>query len=114
MILISILIPFFIALWVAMDAKKRGYDQFKVFLWFLGVWLILIVFLPLYFILRSRIPPSKKGTSRETHVCPYCGRLYKGNFSVCPYCGSKLATITTIVYTRDFSGGHSIIIGIPT
>ena len=90
MILISILIPFFIALWVAIDAKKRGYDQFKVFLWFLGVWLILIVFLPLYFILRSRVPPSKKATSRETSVCPYCGRLYKGNFSVCPCCGSKL------------------------
>jgi len=89
MIWISILIPFFIAIWVAMDAQKRGYSQLKTFLWFLGVWLLLIVFLPLYFILRSR-KDKEESLGERASVCPYCGRLYKGNFSYCPYCGSKI------------------------
>ncbi|RLE07271.1 hypothetical protein DRZ78_03250 [Candidatus Aerophobetes bacterium] len=86
---IAILIPFLIGLWVAMDARKRGYSQWKAFGWFLGVWLLLIIFLPLYFILRPKLS-QKKGSGKGTHVCPYCGKLYTGRVSFCPYCGQKL------------------------
>jgi len=86
---IGIFIPFLIGLWVAMDARKRGYSPLKAFGWFLGVWLFLIVFLPLYLILRSR-SAGKVSPGKDTYVCPYCGRLYKGKVLFCPYCGQRI------------------------
>lgn len=93
---IALIIPLLIAWWVASDASKRGYNKGAVIAWFLGVWLMLIIFLPLYFILRSKpagsIISSKRPyvSSKGPYVCPYCGNLYHEKASFCPYCGRKL------------------------
>ncbi len=97
--LIVVIIPLIIAWWVATDARKRGYSKSASLIWFLGVWLALIIFLPLYLILRPNTPrqsDSYQNDSRqselrgETRVCPYCEKLYQGEISYCPYCGQKL------------------------
>ncbi len=107
--LIVIIIPLTIAWWVATDARKRGYSKSASLTWFLGVWLALIIFLPLYLILRpntlrqrdsypsdprqSDSHPSDSYQSElreETRVCPYCEKLYQGEISYCPYCGQRL------------------------
>ncbi len=99
--LILIIIPLVIAWWVATDARKRGYSKVAALIWFLGVWLALIIFLPLYLIIRpktSRQPgqlgqpgqPVELAPEGETTVCPHCGRLYKERIFYCPYCGQKL------------------------
>jgi len=87
--LIIIIIPLIIAWWVATDARKRGYSKSASLVWFLGVWLALIVFLPLYLILRPKTPRQGE-LGGETRVCPYCGKFYKGEISYCPYCGQRL------------------------
>ena len=89
LLLISFIIPLLIAFWVASDARKRGYSRSAVIGWFLGVWLLLIVFLPLYLIFRSR-QRSPSEEDKITRVCPYCGKLFKGNPVFCPYCGERL------------------------
>ncbi len=87
--LIIIIIPLLIAWWVATDARKRGYSKGASLVWFLGVWLALIVFLPLYLILRPKTPRQDE-LGKGTRVCPYCEKLYQGEISYCPYCGQKL------------------------
>jgi len=87
--LILIIIPLLIAWWVAIDARKRGYSKSAALIWFLGVWLALIVFLPLYLIIRPKTP-RQGAPEGETRVCPYCGKLYQGRIFYCPYCGQKL------------------------
>ena len=88
-LLIGLIIPLLVAIWVASDAKKKGYTTGVILGWFIGVWFLLIVFLPLYLILRFRrfSPPDKNKT---VQVCPYCGKLFKENSNFCPYCGEKL------------------------
>lgn len=88
-IILGIIIPLLIALWVVSDARKRGYNTGAIVGWFIGVWLLLIVFLPLYLILRSRQQPTSQET-KATRVCPNCGRLLKGNPVFCPYCEERL------------------------
>lgn len=93
--LIIIIIPLLIAWWVATDARKRGYSKSASLVWFLGVWLALIIFLPLYLILRPKTPRQGELTRQgelkgETKVCPYCEKLYQGEISYCPYCGQRL------------------------
>lgn len=87
--LILIIIPLLIAWWVATDARKREYSKSAALIWFLGVWLALIVFLPLYLIVRPKTP-RQHASERGTSVCPYCGKLYKERIFYCPYCGQKL------------------------
>ncbi|KPK82879.1 MAG: hypothetical protein AMS27_13685 [Bacteroides sp. SM23_62_1] len=56
--LIGILVALLVAILVGQDAKKRGMNAW---VWGIGVFLVLIVFLPLYFILRKpkiENPPS--------------------------------------------------------
>ncbi len=91
-LIISAIIPLLVAWWVSSDAAKRGYSKSAIIGWFLGVWLLLIVFLPLYFILRSKTPKSPHADKEEkiTKVCPYCGKLYQGKPHFCPYCGQEL------------------------
>ena len=88
---LAILIPFLAGLWVASDAKKRGLSRTAVFLWFLGVFFFLIVFLPMYLILRGLNKSSPRRSKPEgLQVCPYCGRLFKGQTGRCPYCNREL------------------------
>ncbi len=76
-----------IAGWVYSDAKDRGSSS--PILWAIGVFALLIVFLPLYFFMR----PSKK--LMAVNLCPYCGKYYNGIPSFCPNCGKSLSEINT-------------------
>ncbi len=96
MLYIAIIIPLLIAWWVASDAKKRGYSQAAIVAWFIGVWMVLIIFLPLYFILRPKStilrpkPMGQISSTKGTYVCPHCGNLYQEKVPFCPYCGRSL------------------------
>lgn len=85
--LISIIIALVIAIWVFQDARKRYRNKNLVaILWFLGVWGILIIFLPLYLIFRPKL--AKK--TKTVNLCPHCEKYYEGNPSFCPNCGTSL------------------------
>lgn len=75
-----------VAIWVYMDAKNRGYKTISAVGWMLGTFFMMIVFLPLYLILRSR-------QSRQVEIltpCKYCGKYYEGTPLYCPNCGHKV------------------------
>lgn len=58
--LIGVFIAFGIALSVGVDANKRYEGNVIPMLWFFGVWMVLIVFLPAYLIVRP--PRLNKGS----------------------------------------------------
>lgn len=87
-LLIGLIISLLVATWVASDARKRGYSTTAVIGWFIGVFSLLIVFLPLYLILRPQSPYP--GEEEAPGICPYCHKLIKGKPKFCPYCGQRL------------------------
>jgi len=96
--MIRYLLPFFsliLALWVFYDSQKRGYTVWKGLLWAVGVFLLLIVFLPFYLVARKRKERAfarareAQGPSPLT-PCFYCGQSYEGQPRVCPHCGQNL------------------------
>jgi len=83
------------ALWVFYDSQKRGYTVGRGLLWAVGVFLVLIVFLPLYLVARKekkRLLMATRGTPTPSslNLCFYCRRGYEGSPSVCPHCGQNL------------------------
>jgi hypothetical protein len=50
----NLFIALLIAAWVFSDAKSRGMEGGSASLWSLGVFLLLIVFLPLWLIIRPK------------------------------------------------------------
>ncbi|MCX5913334.1 MAG: hypothetical protein NTV04_15545 [Deltaproteobacteria bacterium] len=88
-------VPTLAALWVFFDSQKRGYSIGKGLLWAIGVFFVMIVFLPLYLAVRNRkqrtaSPPSSQRDSAPPTPCFYCGRPYEGNPKLCPHCGQNL------------------------
>lgn len=81
-------IALIIAGWVYSDAKERGSSSPT--LWAVGVFALLIVFLPLYFFMR----PSKKQLSK-VNLCPFCGKYYDNQPSFCPNCGADLKDVNS-------------------
>lgn len=84
------------ALWVFYDSQKHGYSIGKGLLWAIGVFFLLIVFLPLYLIVRKR-KERLAAQERQTRQilspltpCFYCGQGYEGDPKVCPHCGQTL------------------------
>lgn len=66
---------------VGIDASHRGMHAGA---WAAGVFLLLIVFLPLYLIVRKpRVPASR--------VCPACGEDVRRGLTVCEACGHDFA-----------------------
>ena len=83
---IGLIVAAGVAIWVYIDAKKRGYKTLAAVGWMLGVFLLMIVFLPLYLFLRAR-----KAKQVEILIpCKYCGKYYEGSPIYCPNCGHKV------------------------
>ncbi len=83
---IGLIVAAGVAIWVYLDAKKRGYKTLAAVGWMLGVFLLMIVFLPLYLFLRAR-----KVKQVEILIpCKYCGKYYEGSPIYCPNCGHKV------------------------
>lgn len=79
-----------VGLWVAMDAVKRGKPMGSAISWGLGVFLAMIVFLPLYlFIFRNKTEGAapKPGSSS---TCRYCGGATPADPDFCPHCSKQL------------------------
>lgn len=101
-----------IAVFVYNDAKKRG---MKAVWWAIGTFLLCIVFLPLYLILRKPVvtgmpgyPPLPPGYPQQpgsympptyppqgqpprtddTRYCSQCGKPHEGVMKFCPFCGA--------------------------
>jgi len=89
MIGIWLLIPLIVAIWVYSDARKRGKSNLSAFLWSLSVFLLLIVFLPIWLITRPKLPGELPSVNLP-QLCIYCGRYYEGTPHYCPNCGHKL------------------------
>jgi hypothetical protein len=89
---IGFVIALVIAVLVAQDANKRGMNGV---LWGIGTFLLCIVFLPLYLIMRKPIlmaaPPGYPpvaGPSGAARMCPACGKYHDGSAQFCPHCGA--------------------------
>jgi hypothetical protein len=89
------LLPLVIALWVFFDSQKYGYTFSQGLLWAIGVFFILIVFLPLYLSYRNKRKRGTAGAARapispSSTACFYCGHPYPGDPKTCPNCGQNL------------------------
>jgi hypothetical protein len=80
---IAIIIAAAVAVWVYIDAKKTGYSTAAALGWLLGVFLLLIVFLPVYLIMKAR----RARLPEILTPCEFCGKHYNGNPTYCPHCG---------------------------
>ena len=88
-------VPLVVALWVFFDSQKHGYTFAQGLLWAIGVFFILIVFLPLYFFYRNKRKKTVKVPGRapapaSVTPCFYCGQPYQGSPQTCPNCGQNL------------------------
>jgi zinc-ribbon domain len=97
---LGLVIAAIIAALVARDAKRRGMAPV---VWFFGVFLLLIVVLPIYFIVRKPLLPQYQPQLAQptllsssnrvltmlpmTSLCPHCGKYYAANANFCPLCG---------------------------
>ena len=88
---VGLVIAIVAAVWVASDARKRGMNSVG---WAIGTFLLLILFLPLYLILRKPVVmnpavyPPGVGPLPGSRMCPNCGQYYQGNARFCPACGA--------------------------
>jgi hypothetical protein len=74
------------AIFVATDANKRGMNGL---LWGIGVFLICIIFLPLYLVVRKPVAeehPASTVAPGGAH-CSGCGYQLSPGASFCPNCG---------------------------
>jgi hypothetical protein len=89
------LITLIISLWVYLDSQKRGYSVTKGLMWAVLVFMMMIVFLPLY-LYTSRRKGIRKPEEAESAPIPtapncfYCGKPYNGDPRTCPNCGQNL------------------------
>jgi hypothetical protein len=96
MFLFGLLIALIVAAFVARDANRRGMSGVG---WFIGVACFLIIFLPLYLIVRKpllpqyqgQLPPPPTGVlppmTGTSNLCMHCGKYYAGPARYCPICG---------------------------
>ncbi len=81
------------ALWVYFDSQKHGFSFGRGLLWSILVFFFLILFLPLYLVIRkrSRFQQSREPGPPVRHTCLYCRQSYEGEPQVCPHCGQDLS-----------------------
>jgi hypothetical protein len=92
------LIHLLVALWVFYDSQKMGYTVWRGLLWAIGVFLVLILFLPLYLVARKkrqRLLTQAGQTPKffPKTSCFYCGQRYEGDPPICPHCGQNLKIV---------------------
>jgi len=97
MMRLVLIINLLVAIWVFYDAQKRGFTLWKSMLWAMGVFFLLIIFLPLYLIVRRK-KERWRGTEESlytsaTKICFYCGKPYPGEPERCPNCGQNLKAL---------------------
>jgi hypothetical protein len=90
--IIAIFIAAGIAVWVYNDAQKWGHSTTSALGWAVGVFLLLIIFLPLYLIVELRrarrlVEPTGARRPEILTSCEFCGKHYNGNPTYCPHCG---------------------------
>jgi len=86
---IGLLILLIVAAWVFSDAKSRGKSTVGAFIWSLLTFILLIVFLPLWLIVRPKSYPVDL-IEKKPKLCAHCGKYYEGIPSFCPNCGKSL------------------------
>ena len=97
--LIVFVVPLIVAMWVYFDSQKHGYTFAQGLLWAIGVFFLLIVFLPLYFFYRNKRRklvkvPGRAPAPASLTPCFYCGQPYEGDRRVCPHCGQSMKNQT--------------------
>lgn len=88
-----LLLSLIASLWVFFDSQKRGFTIARGLLWAVGVFFLLIVFLPLYLVARKKKEKEVRAAKPERspdHFCFYCRKAYAGQPGVCPHCGQNL------------------------
>ncbi len=72
-----------VAIWVYMDAKKNNYTTPMSIGWMLGVFMLMIVFLPFYLIVKAK----RAKRLVMSIACEHCSKVYFGSPNYCPHCG---------------------------
>jgi hypothetical protein len=102
---IAMIIPLLVGVWVFLDAKSRGKDLSGAMLWGIGTFLLLIIVLPLWLLLRPPIggasSPNKYSKAKAQNFrseepklfCTQCQKSIEGleGALFCPYCGQRLS-----------------------
>ncbi len=96
--IIAIFIAAGVAFWVYNDAQKWGHSTHAALGWSVGVFLLLIIFLPLYLIIELRrarrlIGSAGARLSEILTPCEFCGKHYNGSPTYCPHCGHMVRKI---------------------
>ncbi len=88
-------LSFVVALWVFFDSQKHGFSFGRGLLWSILVFFFLILFLPLYLVIRnkSKKPRDSGGPAAPStrRICFYCRQPYEGEPELCPHCGQDLS-----------------------
>lgn len=89
---LGIFLAFLIGLWVAGDAERRGKSKPAAFFWFLGTWLLLIIFLPIWLLSRPRLAEEAAPVRLVSapRLCMHCGKYYESEPRHCPNCGHSV------------------------
>jgi hypothetical protein len=82
--LLGIVIAAGVATWVYSDARAR--QAAHAWLWGVGTFLLLIVVLPAWLLLR---PPRPQGGGEGPQRCPWCGVENPASARACQNCGRE-------------------------
>ncbi|HEX8834241.1 MAG TPA: hypothetical protein VF719_08570 [Abditibacteriaceae bacterium] len=99
--------------WVAYDCGRRGRTGGETFLWSAGTFLALIIFLPVYLWVRTKLPAAGQNgssnrtddirnankapiatASRASTPCKYCGVANEGDPFYCAHCSRQLKGVS--------------------
>jgi RNA polymerase subunit RPABC4/transcription elongation factor Spt4/cbb3-type cytochrome oxidase subunit 3 len=79
-----------IIVWVYSDAEKRGMSGI---LWALVVFILHLVGLLIYLLVRSGRPIPASSSSVPTSACSKCGKEVGKEFTFCPHCGERMQPV---------------------
>lgn len=85
-------IAFMVGLWVYSDALKRGKSSFSAITWGLATFMIMIVFLPLWLLIRPKTEVTQKDDNLIDYMpCPVCQRYIPRESTRCPKCNYQIS-----------------------